>query len=111
MNCGINLLSQQKKGFCERDDSSCGDLTGGLKIAVLDQCSVVELPAEIHTELNRRFPKIRVDSPLNRSDYQAIYSELVKTYPRLPLLLIIFAFAFASSALAPSPFCPHEILR
>src|SRR5882762_4991282 len=34
---------------------------GGFKIAVLDQCLVVQSPAEIHTELNRRFPKIRLD--------------------------------------------------
>ena len=31
---------------------------GGFKIAVLDRCSVVESPAEIHTELNRRFAKM-----------------------------------------------------
>ena len=34
---------------------------GGFKIAVLDHCSVVQSPAEIHTELNQRFPKIRLD--------------------------------------------------
>jgi hypothetical protein len=35
---------------------------GGFKIAVLDQYSIVRSPAEIHTELNRRFPKIRLDT-------------------------------------------------
>ena len=30
---------------------------GGFKIAVLDQCSVVQLPAEIHTELKSEISK------------------------------------------------------
>ena len=59
----FNISARQKKGFCERNDSSCGDPThGGFKIAVLDQCSVIQLPAEIHITLNWRFRKIRLDN-------------------------------------------------
>jgi hypothetical protein len=33
------------------------EIRGRFEIAVLDQCSVVELPVEIHTELNWSFPQ------------------------------------------------------
>ena len=83
---------------------------GGFKIAVLDQCSVIQLPAETHTEPNRSFPKIRLDifavdciiSALIHFLYENISPAFAVDYFRL--CLRIFGFG-------PASFCHHEILR
>ena len=59
-----------------------------------------------HTELNRRFSKIRLDivrSGLHNTGLDPV-SLPMKKYP-LPLLLIIFVFAFAYQASAQHLFC------
>jgi YVTN family beta-propeller protein len=98
----LNISAQQKKGFCERNDSSCGGPTaGGFKIAVLDRCSVVSAPPlKSHRHKSEAFLKFgwTIRGGVANSGLNLICFAM-KTC-RLSLILIIFAFAFAYPASA-----------
>ena len=78
---------------------------------------VVELPAEIHTELNRRFPKSRLDivrgGLLNTGlKYENISLVFAVDYFRLCLRILGFGPIGADVAHAPAlPFLPRERRR